>query len=57
MVDVFSYHGARIAAQYLQTDAELGYSAIDTVGDLNSAEILVDLQKIPRTLRARFSQH
>jgi D-3-phosphoglycerate dehydrogenase / 2-oxoglutarate reductase len=48
----FSRSGVNIAAQYLQTDADLGYVVIDIDGDANqvSFESLCD---IPGTIRCR----
>jgi D-3-phosphoglycerate dehydrogenase len=54
VVEVFVKYGANIAAQYLQTEADIGYSVIDVEGDLDTEEILEDLRAIPGTLRARF---
>jgi len=52
--DVFSSHDLNIAAQYLQTDPELGYVVIDVDGDVEEAEMLAELRGIEGTLRARF---
>jgi D-3-phosphoglycerate dehydrogenase len=54
MVEVFPRRGANITGQYLQTDAEIGYSVIDAEGDIDTGEILNDLRAIPGTIRARF---
>jgi D-3-phosphoglycerate dehydrogenase len=54
VIEVFSRRNANIAAQYLQTDPEVGYSLIDAEADLDTAEILADLRAIPGTIRARF---
>lgn len=49
---VFTNKGINIAAQYLQTDAEIGYVIIDAECN-NSSEILKELKAIPHTIRAR----
>ena len=54
VVEVFSRRNANIAAQYLQTDGNLGYSVIDAEGDIDTGEVLSDLRAIPGTIRARF---
>ncbi|HWK47834.1 MAG TPA: phosphoglycerate dehydrogenase, partial [Stellaceae bacterium] len=54
VIEVFACQDANITAQYLQTDAEIGYSVIDAEGDLDTEEILVALRAIPGTIRARF---
>lgn len=50
--DVFTTKGINIAAEYLQTDQDIGYVIIDTESELSSS-ILAELRKIPHTLRAR----
>jgi D-3-phosphoglycerate dehydrogenase len=52
--DVFSGRNLNIAAQYLQTDPELGYVVIDADGDVDEAEVLNDLKGIDGTLKTRF---
>ncbi|HYG88566.1 MAG TPA: phosphoglycerate dehydrogenase [Azospirillum sp.] len=52
--DVFSSRDLNIAAQYLQTDPELGYVVIDADGDADESEVLNDLRAIDGTLRTRF---
>ena len=49
---VFTNKGINIAAQYLQTDAEIGYVIIDAECN-NCGEILKELKAIPHTIRAR----
>ena len=49
---IFTEKGINIAAQYLQTDAEIGYVIIDTESDKGEI-ILKELKKIPNTIRAR----
>lgn len=54
VIDVFTARGANIAAQFLQTDPEVGYLVIDAEGDLDTDEVLSDLRAIQGTMRARF---
>lgn len=52
--EAFARHGVNIAAQYLQTDGDLGYVVVEadaSPGDLG--DILAGLQAIEGTLRAR----
>ncbi|MGC9402541.1 phosphoglycerate dehydrogenase [Vibrio genomosp. F10 str. 9ZC157] len=49
---IFAAEGINIAAQYLQTDADIGYVVID-VETARSEEALVKLKSIEGTLRAR----
>lgn len=49
---VFTTRRINIAAQYLQTDAEIGYVIIDAECN-NSDKILKELKAIPHTIRAR----
>ncbi len=49
---IFTEKGINIAAQYLQTDAEIGYVIIDTESKLSNL-ILKELKNIPHTIRAR----
>lgn len=49
---VFTEKGINIAAQYLQTDADIGYVIIDTESEFCDL-ILKELKKIPHTIRAR----
>jgi len=48
----FSSKGINISAEYLQTDADIGYVIIETDSDLNGT-ILTDLKSIPYTIRTR----
>lgn len=50
---VFSSRGLNIAAQYLQTDADLGYVVADVEGEIDDAVVLPDLRGIEGTLRVR----
>lgn len=49
---VFTSRGINIAAEYLQTDPDIGYVIIDTDSDLDSS-IMKELKCIPGTIRAR----
>jgi D-3-phosphoglycerate dehydrogenase len=49
---VFTSKGINIAAEYLQTDSEIGYVIIDTESRLDKS-ILEELKSIPNTIRAR----
>lgn len=49
---VFTSRGINIAAEYLQTDPDIGYVIIDTDSDIDSS-IMKDLKAIPGTIRAR----
>ena len=49
---VFTAKEINIAAEFLQTDADIGYVIVDTESDLSPA-ILTELKKIPHTIRAR----
>ena len=52
--EVFSRHGVNIAAQYLQTDGEIGYVVLDADGSVdNATEVLADIRALPGTIRAR----
>lgn len=48
----FSTRGINISAEYLQTDADIGYVIIETDSELNGS-ILSDLKNIPHTIRTR----
>jgi D-3-phosphoglycerate dehydrogenase len=51
---VFSRRGLNIAAQYLQTDGEIGYVVIDAeVAQADSAAILAQIRALDGTIRAR----
>ncbi len=55
VLDVFVRRGLNIAAQYLQTDGELGYVVIDADGGADEAqEIRDELRAVGGTLRARY---
>jgi D-3-phosphoglycerate dehydrogenase len=48
----FSSRDINISAEYLQTDADLGYVILETDSDLD-ASVLQDLKNIPHTIRVR----
>ena len=48
----FSLREINISAEYLQTDADIGYVIIETDSELNGT-ILSDLRNIPHTIRTR----
>lgn len=48
----FSSRGINISAEYLQTDADLGYVILETDSELD-ASVLQDLKNIPHTIRVR----
>jgi D-3-phosphoglycerate dehydrogenase / 2-oxoglutarate reductase len=48
----FSSRGINISAEYLQTDAQIGYVILETESELDSS-VLKDLRNIPHTIRAR----
>ena len=50
---VFSRRGINIAAQYLQTDAAIGYVVVDSGATHAAEEILAELRALPGTIRAR----
>ena len=50
---VFSDHELNVAAQYLQTDAEVGYAVIDVDGPAPNATVLTQLRAVEGTVRAR----
>lgn len=52
--EVFSGRNLNIAAQYLQTDPELGYVVVDVDGDVDENEVTSDLRAVEGTLKARF---
>lgn len=49
---IFTDKEINISAQFLQTDAEIGYVIIDTESDLSDI-IIKELKNIPNTIRAR----
>jgi D-3-phosphoglycerate dehydrogenase len=52
--DVFADRGVNIAAQYCQTDSEIGYVVMDVEGRVQDAEGLVaEIRAIPDTICAR----
>ena len=48
----FSSRGINITAEYLQTDADLGYVILETESELGPS-VLQDLKNIPHTIRVR----
>ena len=51
--EVFARHGVNIAAQYLQTDGEIGYVVLDADGSVDNAPaVLADIRALPGTIRA-----
>jgi D-3-phosphoglycerate dehydrogenase len=48
----FSSRGINISAEYLQTDADLGYVILETDTEINDS-VLKDLKNIPHTIRVR----
>jgi D-3-phosphoglycerate dehydrogenase len=54
IIDVFSRRGINIAAQYLQTDGDIGYVVVEADGSPpDSRDILRDLRALEGTIRAR----
>jgi D-3-phosphoglycerate dehydrogenase len=52
--DVFAGRGINIAAQYYQTDGEVGYVVLDADGSVDDAEAVLDqIRDLPGTIRAR----
>ncbi len=52
--DVFAARGVNIAAQYYQTDADIGYVVLDADGAVADADdILAEIRANPGTIRAR----
>jgi D-3-phosphoglycerate dehydrogenase / 2-oxoglutarate reductase len=51
--EVFASRGLNMAAQYLQTDPEIGYVVFDVDGEVDDQEVLADIRAIEGTLRAR----
>jgi D-3-phosphoglycerate dehydrogenase / 2-oxoglutarate reductase len=51
--EVFASRGLNMAAQYLQTDPEIGYVVFDVDGEVDDQEVLADIRAIKGTLRAR----
>ncbi|MFX9023711.1 phosphoglycerate dehydrogenase, partial [Acinetobacter baumannii] len=52
--DVFERHQVNIAAQYLETNADIGYVVLDADGAVPAApEIIRELREMPNTIRAR----
>lgn len=56
--DVFSHQKLNIAAQYLQTNDQIGYVVIDTdTPNVNLSQVLTELRAIPGTIRATSVLH
>lgn len=52
--DLFASHKLNIAAQYYQTDGEIGYVVLDAEGPVEGAvDILEEIRRLPGTIRAR----
>ena len=52
--DVFAHRGLNIAAQFLQTDGEIGYVVVEADSStLDSEDILKELRSLSGTIRAR----
>jgi D-3-phosphoglycerate dehydrogenase len=51
--DVFSARGLNIAAEYLQTDGDLGYVVVEAEGEAPEETVLAELRAIEGTIRAR----
>jgi D-3-phosphoglycerate dehydrogenase len=52
--DIFARYSVNIAAQYYQTDGEVGYVVLEADGQVPQAEdILADIRRNPGTIRAR----
>jgi D-3-phosphoglycerate dehydrogenase len=51
--DVFGRRDLNIAAQYLQTDGDLGYVVVDADGPADDADVLEEMRAIEGTVRAR----
>jgi D-3-phosphoglycerate dehydrogenase / 2-oxoglutarate reductase len=52
--EVFSRNRVNIAAQYLQTDGEIGYVVLDAEGSVEDANaVLKEVRALPGTIRAR----
>ena len=52
--EVFARHRVNIAAQYLQTDGEIGYVVLDADGGVDDATaVLSEIRALPGTVRAR----
>jgi len=52
--EVFSRHGVNIAAQYLQTEGDLGYVVVEADGGSGDAEaVLEEMKAVDGTIRAR----
>jgi D-3-phosphoglycerate dehydrogenase len=52
--EIFSAKDLNISAQYLQTDAEMGYVVVDVDGDVDEATLMSELTALDGTIRARF---
>ena len=51
--EVFSSRDINISAQYLQTDAEVGYVVVDVDGKVDETKLIGELQALEGTIRAR----
>src|SRR4051812_30755248 len=54
LASVFAKRGINIAAQYYQTDGEIGYVVLDADGDnFDAREVVTELRGLPGDIRAR----
>ncbi|WP_406856256.1 phosphoglycerate dehydrogenase [Alsobacter sp. KACC 23698] len=54
LASVFAKRGINIAAQYYQTDGEVGYVVLDADGDnFDAREVVTELRGLPGNIRAR----
>jgi D-3-phosphoglycerate dehydrogenase len=52
--DAFAHRGVNIAAQYCQTDSEIGYVVMDVEGRVDDAEgLIAEIRALPDTICAR----
>jgi D-3-phosphoglycerate dehydrogenase / 2-oxoglutarate reductase len=51
--EVFSRRGLNIAAEFLQTDGEIGYVVVEAEGPARDEDVLEELRAIDGTIRAR----
>ena len=52
--EVFAARNLNIAAQYLQTDPEVGYVVVDVDGDIDEKQVRGELEAIDGTIKVRF---
>ena len=51
--EIFSSRSINIAAQYLQTNADVGYVVVDVDGEIDARTLLAELTALQGTIRAR----